>query len=151
MVNRLVYIQRAIPLVRKHENQGLEFLDPEIVSAYARKIDERYYSGEIKRLYHAQIKRAIDRFLHYAYLGNCDVRPSPLSGARVKLSPEFTRIAEEFFSGNFHPCPPYIVLASKYRISPALKSRNFGISGTQHLQELVAETIKSEIDRKSVV
>ena len=140
VVTKLVYIQRAIPLIRKHENQGLEFLDPEIISAYARKIDERYYSGEIKRPYHAQIKREIDRFIRYAYSGNCDARPSPLSGARVKLSPEFTRIAEKFLSGDFHPNTRCDMRWTAYRYFEWLEEQGFrSLEGVNliHLQKFL--------------
>lgn len=103
VVTRLTFIQQAVMIIRVHENHGLEYLDPEIVANYSREVDERHYSGELKKGYYLQIKRGIERFVNYAWLNDCKMPPSPLSGARVKLSPEFERVAEDFLSGNYHP------------------------------------------------
>ena len=125
VVTKLVYIQRAVMIVRMHENQGLEFLDPEVVAAYSRDIDERHYSGKISKQYYSQIKREIERFIHYARSGNCDALPSPLSGARTKLSPEFTRIAEDFLSGNYHPNTRCDMRWTVYRYFSWLEEQGF--------------------------
>ena len=100
---RLLFIRRAETIIRRHENQGMKFLNPEIVADYAREIQERHFAGEMKRRYHERAMREIERFVSYACTGNASALPSPLRGSKVKLTPEFARIADEFLSGDFHP------------------------------------------------
>ena len=140
VVTKLSYIQCAVMIIRKHENQGLEFLDPEIISGYSREIDERYYSGGINEYYHSRLKREIERFARYADSGNCGARPSPLSGARVKLSSEFARIAEDFLSGNYHPNTRCDMRWTIYRYFSWLEEqgfRNMENVGLIHLQKFL--------------
>lgn len=103
VTTKLLFVRRADLIIRRHQNNGLEHLDPDIIIGYTREIDERYFNGDLQRRYHERARREIDRFVSYACSGKSDALPSPLRGARKKLTPEFHQIAEEFVSGDFHP------------------------------------------------
>ena len=77
---RLLFIRRAETIIRRHENQGMEFLNPEIIADYAREIQERHFAGEMKRRYHERAMREIERFVSYACTGSASALPSPLRG-----------------------------------------------------------------------
>jgi hypothetical protein len=49
---RLNFLKRAELIAHRYENLGLEYFDPNIIAEYAREIDERYFSGQIKKLYY---------------------------------------------------------------------------------------------------
>lgn len=103
ITTKLLFVRRADLIIRRHLNSGLEYLDLDIIISYAQEFDERCFNGDVKKRYHERAKREIDRFVSYACSGKGGALPSPLRGARQKLSPEFERIAEEFISGEFHP------------------------------------------------
>jgi site-specific recombinase XerD len=100
---RLNFLKRAELIVRRHENQGLEYFDPNIITEYAREIDERYFSGQIKKLYYWGLSREIQRFSDYIATGRINKLPNPLKGSRQPLSSEFERISEDFIAGETHP------------------------------------------------
>ena len=103
LTTKLLFLRRAELIVRKHQNNGVEYLDLTIVNGYVQEIDERYFNGEMARRYHERTKREIDRFVNFAYTGDCAALTNPICGARQKLTPEFERITEEFLTGEFHP------------------------------------------------
>jgi hypothetical protein len=100
---KLQFLKRAAVLIKRHEDQGLERIDPAIISEYTREIDERYYDGILTKHYHRGLTREIQRFVNYVDSGKSDALPSPLRGSRQELTPKFERLAEEFVSGEFHP------------------------------------------------
>lgn len=57
----------------------------------------------MQKPHYERTKREIDRFVSYVYSGKSSALPSPLCGARQKLTPKFEQIAEEFIAGDFHP------------------------------------------------
>lgn len=99
---KLLLLKRADQIIRRHMNQGLSHLDLAIIADYSREIDERYFCGALKKRHYWSITREIQRFVDYSSSGKSDALPSPLRGARQKLTPEFERIADEFVSGEFH-------------------------------------------------
>lgn len=99
---KLLLLKRADQIIRRHEERGLGYIDPDIISDYSREIEKRYFKGKIQKRYYRSIVREIQRFVNFAVNKNC--RPaSPLRGSRQKLTPEFERIADGFVSGDFHP------------------------------------------------
>ena len=100
---RLLFIRRAELMIRRHENCGMQFLNPEIIADYAREIQERHFAGRMKRRYYERAMREIERFVSFSNTGDASALPSPLRGPKVKLTPEFTHIADEFLAGDFHP------------------------------------------------
>ena len=100
---RFLLVRRAELILRRHQDQGLEHLDKDIVNRYVQEIDERYFNGKMARRYHERAKREIERFINYVYTGKSPALPSVLRGATQKLTPGYERIAEDFLSGDFHP------------------------------------------------
>lgn len=100
---KLQYVLRAELVIRKHQTNGLDYLDRTIIDDYVKEFDDRHFNGEIERMYCERKKLEIARFVQYAYSGNGGALPSVLRGARQKLTPEFERIADDFLSGDFHP------------------------------------------------
>ena len=103
VTTKLLFIKRAEFIVRRHQNSDLQYLDSKIIAGYVQEIDERYFNGDRARRYHERAKREIDRFVSYACSGKSTALPSPCCGAKLKLTPEFERIVDEFLSGDFHP------------------------------------------------
>ena len=103
LTTKLLFLRRADLIIRRHLDKGLEYLNSDIIVGYAQEIDERYFNGDMKRRYHERARREIDRFVGYSCSGNSGALPSPLRGARQKLTPEFERIAGEFISEKLHP------------------------------------------------
>ena len=100
---KLLFLKRAGVIVRRHEDQGLEFIEPAVVSDYSQEINERYYNSELTKHYYRGLTREIQRFVSYVDSGTGGLLPSPLRGSRQKLTSWFEQIAEEFVSGEFHP------------------------------------------------
>lgn len=103
LTTKLLLIKRAELIVRRHVVQGVEHISSDIIAGYSCEIDERYFSGELKKRYYWSLKREIQRFVDYVDSGKSDMPPSPLRGARQTLTPEFEQIADEFLSEKFHP------------------------------------------------
>lgn len=99
---KLLLLKRADQIIRRHEDQGLDYINPDIISDYSHEIEERYFKGKIQKRYYRSIVREIQRFVNFAVDKNCR-SASPLRGSRLKLTPEFERIADSFVSGDFHP------------------------------------------------
>lgn len=99
---KLLLLKRADQIIRWHENRGLDYINPDIISEYSHEIEERYFKGEIQKRYYRSIVREIQRFVNFAVDKNCRL-VNPLRGSRQKLGPEFERIADGFVSGDFHP------------------------------------------------
>ena len=100
---KLELLKRAGVIIRRHEDQGLECIDPEIIADYAREIDDRYFNNELKWHYYRALTREIQRFVNYVDSGKSDALPSPLRGSKQKLTPKFEQIANVFVSEKFHP------------------------------------------------
>jgi len=100
---RLELLKRANQIIRRHENQGLEYIDSSIISDYSREIEERHFNGELKKSYYWGLTRRIQRFVNYIESGVSDALPSPLRGSRQELTPGFEQIADDFVSEKFHP------------------------------------------------
>ena len=81
----------------------MQFLNPGIIADYAQEIQERHFAGKMKRRYYERAMREIERFVSFTSTGDASALPSPLRGPKVKLTPEFTHIADEFLTGDFHP------------------------------------------------
>ena len=99
---RLQFLKRAAVIIQRHENQGLEHIDPDIISDYAHEVDERYYNGIMTKHYHRGLTREIQRFVNYVDSGKSEALPNPIRGSRQKLTPKFEQVADEFVSGKFH-------------------------------------------------
>jgi site-specific recombinase XerD len=100
---KLLFLKRAGVIIRRHEDQGLEYIDPTVVADYSQEINERYYNSELTKHYYRDLAREIQRFVSYVDTGAGGLLPSPLRGSRQKLTPWFEQIAEDFISGDFHP------------------------------------------------
>ena len=103
ITTKLLFVKRAELIIRRHLDQGIEYLVPEIVNNYEREIDARYFHGNLKKRHYDRIRREIERFIAYADSGSGAALPSPLLGVRQKISPTYQQLAEEFISGDFHP------------------------------------------------
>ena len=100
--SRLRFLQRAGTIVLRHQNQGKEYLDNEVVAAFFREFSERLYSRDISKKYYWLVRREATRFLHFVETGEMKL-PNPQRGARQALTPEYERIAESYLSGDMHP------------------------------------------------
>ncbi len=99
---KLRYLKCASLIIRRHQNNGLDCLEPEIFLNYIKSVDERFLSGGMKKHYYEGVRRAIEKFIAYICSGKAGMLPSPLKGSRQKLNPLFQQIADEFLSGDFH-------------------------------------------------
>ncbi len=99
---KLLLLKRADQIIRRHEDHGLNYINPDIISEYSQEIEERYFNGKIQKRYYRSIVREIQRFVSFAVEKNCR-SVSPLRGSRQNLTPEFERIAVGFVNGDFHP------------------------------------------------
>lgn len=100
---KLTYLKYAGLLIRRHQNRGLEYLDPEIFLNYVQEVDEKFLAGDFGKHYYGNVRRAVEKFVTYICSGKAGMLPSPLRGANQKLGPAFQQIADGFLSGNFHP------------------------------------------------
>ena len=100
---RLSYLKRASIIIRKHENIGLDFIDPTIIADYSREINDKYYNSELTKHHHKGLANEIQRFVNYVESGVSDSLPNSLKGSRQKLTPWFEQVAEEFISKKYHP------------------------------------------------
>ena len=101
--SRLNMICRASAIIRRHEDQGKEQLDDAVIVDYFNEIGNRHYMGEVGKSHWQQMRREIDRFLHFIQSGEIKLA-NPQKGSRVELLPSFESIAEEFLrSEDFHP------------------------------------------------
>jgi hypothetical protein len=66
---KLQFMKRAAIIIRQHENQGIEYIDPAIIFDYTRELDERYYDGKLTKRHHRGLKREIQRFVT---MRNCE-------------------------------------------------------------------------------
>ena len=99
---RLRLLQRAVIIVHRHERQGKEYLDGEIVAKYIQEIDERLYSGAMTKNHNRMLHRETERFLWFTETGEVKL-PNPQAGARQKLTVEYEQIAEGYLSLEMHP------------------------------------------------
>ena len=99
---RLRLLQRAGTIVLRHERQGKDYLDDEIVAVFFRETVERLYNGEISKNHYRMLRREADRFLNFIATGEVKL-PNPQSGARQTLTPEYEQIANQYLSGDMHP------------------------------------------------
>ena len=92
----------ANQIVKKHEGDGLTWLDENSVVNHLESIAERYYSGEMGSRRYQKRMRHLARFLHFCETGEIDFTCTHM-GSRYTLTPEFERIASAFLaSGDFH-------------------------------------------------
>ena len=101
--SKLSYLKYANIIIQRHQNIGLECLDPEIFLSYVQEVDEKFLAGQLTKHYYGSVRRAVEKFVAYVCSGKTSMLPSPLRGARQKLSPVFQQIADTFLSGDFHP------------------------------------------------
>jgi len=99
---QLQQLKRAGTVIHRHENQGAEYLDNEIVAEYYREIESRFYEGKVNRKRHTQGYREIERFIRFAETGEVKL-VNPEKGCRQKITSEFEKIVEEYLSGDMHP------------------------------------------------
>jgi len=95
-------LHRACLIVHRHEHQGVEYLDQEIVAEYLREIDRRFYSGVCGKKRNQVLHREIDRFLWFAETGELRL-PNPTKGCQQEITPDYKRIVEAFLSQDMHP------------------------------------------------
>ena len=100
---KLTFLKRAGAIIRQHEDQGLEHIDPTVIASYSREIDDRYYNGDLTKHYYRGLTREVQRFVNFVDSGKSEALPNPIRGSRQKLTPEFEQIADDFVSGKFHP------------------------------------------------
>lgn len=79
------------------------YFDQAVINQYIREIDESYFKGGMQKKYYDRLRGEVDRFACYVHSGKGGALPSPLRGAKQKLTAGFEQIAEEFITGNFHP------------------------------------------------
>ena len=99
---RLDYLKYANLIIHRHQDQGLEYFEPEIFLNYVQEVDEKFLAGDLKKHSHWRVRRAVEKFVAYICSGQTEMLPSPLRGARQKLGPAFQQIADTFLSGDFH-------------------------------------------------
>lgn len=100
---RLRSLERVTTVVRRHEDQGLEYFDPAILTDYARENDEKFCSGVIQKKQYQRIRRETQRFMCFVETGEVKIA-NPLKGSRYKLTPSFERIAEGYLANcGLHP------------------------------------------------
>lgn len=135
ITTKLLFVRRADLIIRQHQNVDLEYWDQAIINRYTSEIDDKYFQGNMQKKHYERAKREIDRFVSYVYSGKSNALPSPLRGARQKLSPEFGRIAEEFISGKFHPNTRCDMRWTAYKYFAWLEEQGFtSLSGAGAVQ-----------------
>lgn len=143
---RLLFLKQADLIVRRHENKGLEYIEPSVIAEYMREIDQRYLEGKIQKRHYTRTMREIRRFADFAGSGHKPVAPpSPLKGVRQKLSPEFSCIADSFVVGDFHPNTRCDIRWAVYKYFSWLESQGFSsLEGTSaaHLQRFLLDCSK---------
>jgi hypothetical protein len=100
--SRLSHLQRVRGLVILHEQRGLQYLDNETVAEYYREIDERFYSGKVKKNNYQQLRRMVDRFMLFVDSGEVKMS-NLLAGCRQEVNAEYGAIAEQFIATVPHP------------------------------------------------
>lgn len=103
ITSKLLFVKRAGLIIRRHQDKGLVYFNQAIVNQYICEIDESYFKGGMQKKYYDRLRGEVDRFVCYVQSGKGGALPSPLRGAKQKLTPGFERIAEEFIAGDFHP------------------------------------------------
>lgn len=103
LTTKLLFVKRAGLIIRRHQDRGQEYFDTDIVTGYVQETDEKYFNGAMQKGHYERVRREIDRFVNYACSGDSGMPPSPLRGARQKLTQEFEKITQEFLSGKIHP------------------------------------------------
>jgi len=100
---RLSTLKRARSIIRKHEDQGLQYLDKSIIAEHLSDIEERFYTGKISNDHFNHLRRSIQRFISFVDTG-CVELPNLLKGAKIILTPEYQQITDGFLaSGEYHP------------------------------------------------
>ncbi len=99
---RLKYLKCANLIIRRHQNNGLDYLEPEIFRNYVQAVDEKFLAGGMGKNRYGSVRHAVEKFVTYICSGNAGMLPNPRKGARQKLSPAFQQIADGFLSGDFH-------------------------------------------------
>lgn len=103
ITSKLLFVKRAGLIIRRHQDKGLVYFNQAIVNQYICEIDESYFKGGMQKKYYDRLRGEVERFVCYVQSGKGGALPSPLRGAKQKLTPGFERIAEEFIAGDFHP------------------------------------------------
>jgi len=100
---RAKILNRATMLVQWHDKAGCLELNDEVVAEYFHDIDQRLCEGKLNAKSHRNLFREVDKFLNFCKTGSV-IQPCPLKGSRLRLTPEYQRIADAFLaSGDFHP------------------------------------------------
>lgn len=99
---KLAYLKYASLIIQRHQNNGLEYLAPEIFLNYIQEVDEKFLAGGLEKHYYGSVRRAVEKFVTYICSGTAGAMSSPLKGARQKLGPALQQIADGFLSGDFH-------------------------------------------------
>ena len=103
ITTKRLFVKRAGLIIRRHQDKGLVYFDQAVINQYIREIDESYFKGGMQKKYYDRLRGEVDRFACYVHSGKGGALPSPLRGAKQKLTAGFEQIAEEFITGNFHP------------------------------------------------
>lgn len=100
--SRLRFLQRAVTIVRRHEHEGKEYLDSEVLAGFFQETAEHLYSGDISKKRYWLVRREAARFLHFAETGEVRL-PNPQLGARQSLTLEYEQIAQSYLLSDMHP------------------------------------------------
>lgn len=84
---KLTYLKYVSLIIQRHQNNGLEYLDPEIFLNYVQEVDEKFLAVGLEKHYYGSVRRTVEKFVTYICPGKAGALPSPLKGARQKLSP----------------------------------------------------------------
>ena len=62
---KLRYLKCASLIIRRHQKNGLDYLEPDIFLNYIKSVDERFLSRGMKKHYYEDVRRAIEEFIAY--------------------------------------------------------------------------------------
>jgi hypothetical protein len=96
---RLAKLQRSKVITKRHEAAGKNRLDNAIIAEYMKELSDRFDAGEVGKDHSNTMRREIEQFTHFVKTGSVKL-PNPSLGARVILSPEFQKIADDFLKSD---------------------------------------------------
>ena len=96
LMTRYDILKWAGDFIRKHESRGYDYMDQATINQFMQELDERRYSGEIGEQHYLKQKRMRERFIHFAYTGECVALPNPRQGARQSLTEKYEKLCGDF-------------------------------------------------------
>ena len=90
--------------ISKHLKWGYDYMDKTTISQFMQELDDRRYNGAIGEQHYRKMKRLVERFIRFAYLGDAGTPPNPKKGAKQELSEKYETLCGMFLQSlDVHP------------------------------------------------